>query len=141
MHRQTNIFAPQPHEKEPLYGVFGGLESFPSSSNTINSLHTYTVDWNSERIIWSVDGHHVRTIQKCKFSNMMTAYSVTFYEASTNKPRQRRTACCIILHIPCEYRSEYGMPALQKAHQNGVRVRLIGQKHPAECQRCSKVFA
>ncbi|THH21316.1 hypothetical protein EUX98_g8407 [Antrodiella citrinella] len=42
-------------EKIPLFGVFGGIEKYPNKSS-ISKAHNYTIDWNAERIIWSVDG-------------------------------------------------------------------------------------
>jgi len=59
-HWQTNVFRPAPGEAEPLYGVFGGVESYPNG--TTASTHTYAVDWSPERIVWSVDGQVSRTL-------------------------------------------------------------------------------
>lgn len=74
---QTNIFAPQPSETQPLYDVFGGLESYGSSSkNSVNDMHTYSIDWNAERIIWGVDGRQVRTIAKCECQPFSVILSV-----------------------------------------------------------------
>lgn len=64
-HWQTNIYAPSPKDKQPLWGVFGDIEDFPSGSNIVKT-HNYTIDWNSERITWEVDGSAVRTIKKCE---------------------------------------------------------------------------
>jgi beta-glucanase (GH16 family) len=94
MSAKTNIFAPQPHETEPLYGVFGGLEGFHSSLDSIHSLHTYTVDWNSERIIWSVDGRHARTVQKCKCINLDSIFR------DFTKPPKAETKKNGVLHYP-----------------------------------------
>ncbi|KAI0060249.1 concanavalin A-like lectin/glucanase [Artomyces pyxidatus] len=61
-HWQTNVYAPSPADKEPLWGVFGDVEDFPNKQASITATHKYTIDWTSERIIWSVDGHAVRTL-------------------------------------------------------------------------------
>ncbi|THG96618.1 hypothetical protein EW026_g5238 [Hermanssonia centrifuga] len=62
-HWQTNIFAASPSDKEPLWGVFGMIQDYPRKSN-IDAKHNYTIDWNEDRIIWSVDGSKVRTLRK-----------------------------------------------------------------------------
>ncbi|KZT72030.1 glycoside hydrolase family 16 protein [Daedalea quercina L-15889] len=62
-HWQTNVYAPNPEDKEPLWGVFGEIENY-SKGDTIQQSHEYTVDWNAERIVWSVDSQEVRTIAK-----------------------------------------------------------------------------
>jgi len=62
-HWQTNVFTMSPQDKEPLYGIFGGIERYPKKS-TISKAHNYTIDWNTDRIIWSVDGDEVRTLKK-----------------------------------------------------------------------------
>ncbi|EJD07470.1 concanavalin A-like lectin/glucanase [Fomitiporia mediterranea MF3/22] len=62
-HWQTNVYAPSSHDKEPLWGVFGEIEDVPSRLPLISSYHNYTIDWTSERIVWSVDGHEVRTLK------------------------------------------------------------------------------
>lgn len=61
-HWQTNVYAPSPSDNGPLWGVFGEIEGF--SSGTIKQSREYTVDWNAERIMWSVDGQAVRTVTK-----------------------------------------------------------------------------
>ncbi|KAI8974592.1 concanavalin A-like lectin/glucanase [Trametes punicea] len=63
-HWQTNVFAPAPHDDQPLYGVFGEIEDYPHSQNSVNKTHAYTIDWNEERVQWSVDGTEVRTLRK-----------------------------------------------------------------------------
>ncbi|TFL05289.1 glycosyl hydrolases family 16-domain-containing protein [Pterulicium gracile] len=62
---QTNVFAPAAKDKgeEPLYGVLGGTSKL-KGSETISDLHRYTIDWNKDRIIWTVDGKHARTLKK-----------------------------------------------------------------------------
>ncbi|KAF8577710.1 glycoside hydrolase family 16 protein [Ramaria rubella] len=62
-HWQSNVYAPRPSDKQPLWGVFGEIEEFPHSPRSISSTHAYTVDWNKDRIIWSVDGTAVRTLE------------------------------------------------------------------------------
>lgn len=61
-HWQTNVYAPSPRDKGPLWGVFGEIEDYPTGS--VKQDHKYTVDWNAERIVWSVDGQAVRTVTK-----------------------------------------------------------------------------
>ena len=63
-HWQTNVFTASPKDQQPLWGVFGEIEDFAASSDTISETHKYTVDWNAERIIWSVDGSVQRTLKK-----------------------------------------------------------------------------
>lgn len=66
-HWQTNIFVPEPKDAQPLWGVFSSIESVPaekSSGGSIKDFHKYSIDWNSERIIWGVDGKSVRTLTK-----------------------------------------------------------------------------
>ncbi|THH09733.1 hypothetical protein EW145_g1812 [Phellinidium pouzarii] len=60
-HWQTNVYAPSPKDTQPLWGVFGEIEDVPSPS-MITAYHNYTIDWNEDRIIWSIDGHTVRTL-------------------------------------------------------------------------------
>lgn len=70
---QTNIFAPAPQDKEPLWGVFGTIEDLLHPSK-IDEFHKYMIDWNEERIIWSVDGKVVRTLKKG--TSLSTVYVV-----------------------------------------------------------------
>ena len=65
-HWQTNIFAPQKTDTEILYGVFGGTHGYSPSSGSVTGWHKYTIDWNADRIIWSVDGKTVRTLKPCE---------------------------------------------------------------------------
>ncbi|KAJ7449671.1 concanavalin A-like lectin/glucanase domain-containing protein [Mycena latifolia] len=57
---QTNIFVPDPRVTRPEYGVFSSKESVDS----IADLHSYSIDVNTDRIAWSLDGHIVRTLTK-----------------------------------------------------------------------------
>lgn len=66
---QTNVFAPAPQDQEPLWGVFGTVEDLLHPS-TIDQFHKYTIDWNADRIIWSVDGTAVRTLKKGKSKSL-----------------------------------------------------------------------
>jgi len=61
-HWQTNVYAPQKQDKQPLWGVFGDIENFADQTASVTTLHNYTVDWNADRIIWRVDGTTVRTL-------------------------------------------------------------------------------
>ena len=63
-HWQTNVFAPAPHEDQPLYGAFSSIQTYPHATSTVRSTHTYTIDWSPERIVWIVDGSKVRTLNK-----------------------------------------------------------------------------
>ena len=62
-HFQSNVYAPSPTDKQPLWGVFGKMEDVQGSD--ISAPHNYTIDWTSERIQWSVDGTVVRTLKPC----------------------------------------------------------------------------
>ncbi|KZT21168.1 glycoside hydrolase family 16 protein [Neolentinus lepideus HHB14362 ss-1] len=61
-HFQSNIFAPKPNDRGPLYGVFSSVDDIPDG--TTKTVHSYSIDWNAERIIWSVDGKDIRTLRK-----------------------------------------------------------------------------
>ncbi|KAI0365172.1 concanavalin A-like lectin/glucanase [Pilatotrama ljubarskyi] len=63
-HWQTNVFAPAAHDDQPLYGVFGEIEDYAHAPKNVKNTHFYTIDWNAERIQWSVDGSEVRTLRK-----------------------------------------------------------------------------
>ncbi|KAI1785812.1 glycoside hydrolase [Ganoderma leucocontextum] len=60
---QTNIFAPAPSETKPLYKTFSSLQDYPHGPKTVQGMHSYTIDWSPERIVWSVDGSEVRTLR------------------------------------------------------------------------------
>ncbi|PCH44069.1 glycoside hydrolase family 16 protein [Wolfiporia cocos MD-104 SS10] len=62
-HWQTNVYAPSPKDSQPLWGVFGEIEDY-TKGGTVSQAHEYTVDWNEERIVWSVDGVVMRTLKK-----------------------------------------------------------------------------
>ena len=64
-HWQTNVFTQNPKDKEPLYGVFGEIEDY-TRDPFLEDVHKYTIDWNKDRIIWSVDGSAVRTLNRGK---------------------------------------------------------------------------
>jgi beta-glucanase (GH16 family) len=61
-HWQTNVFAPSPEDRKPHYGKLSSVQNVPGTFPTIEEFHSYSIDWNSERIIWSVDGQAVRTL-------------------------------------------------------------------------------
>ena len=63
-HWQTNVFAPAPHEKQPLYTTFGATHNYARSAKSVSALHSYTIDWSPEQIVWRVDGTEVRTLRK-----------------------------------------------------------------------------
>ena len=62
-HWQTNIFGPSEQDLDPHYGKFNKIYKFPES-DTIGTMHSYTIDWSSERIIWSVDGRVERRLYR-----------------------------------------------------------------------------
>lgn len=64
-HWQSNVFTTSPADQEPLWGVFGEIEDY-SKKASVTQLHRYTIDWNEDRIVWSVDGEEMRTLQKCE---------------------------------------------------------------------------
>lgn len=57
-----------PHDQEPLWGVFGEIEDY-AKRGAVSETHRYTIDWNEERIVWSVDEVNKRTLRKCKCSS------------------------------------------------------------------------
>ncbi|KAI0782663.1 glycosyl hydrolases family 16-domain-containing protein [Abortiporus biennis] len=63
-HWQTNVFAYTHADKEPLWGVFGEVEDYSKTSDEVDEIHSYTIDWNESRIVWSVDGVVARTLEK-----------------------------------------------------------------------------
>ncbi|KAJ2972406.1 hypothetical protein NUW54_g12274 [Trametes sanguinea] len=63
-HWQTNVFAPSPRDDQPLYGVFGEIDDYPHGQKSVEATHSYTIDWNEDRVQWSVDGAVVRTLHK-----------------------------------------------------------------------------
>ena len=63
-HWQTNVFAPAPHEKQPLYATFGATHNYARSAKSVSAVHSYTIDWSPEQIVWRVDGTEVRTLRK-----------------------------------------------------------------------------
>ncbi|KAI9340656.1 concanavalin A-like lectin/glucanase domain-containing protein [Zopfochytrium polystomum] len=55
----TNVF----YNRVLEFGVHDGSHSPPSGS-VDTDYHEYTIDWNRERIVWSIDGTAVRTYEK-----------------------------------------------------------------------------
>lgn len=64
-HWQSNVFTASPADQEPLWGVFGEIEGY-AEKGTVTQVHRYAIDWNEERIVWSVDGEEMRTLRKCE---------------------------------------------------------------------------
>ncbi|GJE90396.1 glycoside hydrolase family 16 protein [Phanerochaete sordida] len=62
-HWQSNIFMTSPHDQQPLWGVFGEIEDY-TKRGTVDETHRYTVDWNANRIVWSVDETEMRTLRR-----------------------------------------------------------------------------
>ncbi|KAJ8521224.1 hypothetical protein ONZ45_g2015 [Pleurotus djamor] len=60
-HMQSNVYAPQPQDKEPVYGAQSSKDTMPQGSR-ISTRHSYTIEWSSERIKWSIDGKEIRTL-------------------------------------------------------------------------------
>ncbi|KAJ1566332.1 hypothetical protein HK405_010216 [Cladochytrium tenue] len=54
----TNVF----YKAITVGGKYGGVSKLPSGN--IDDFHEYTIDWNSQRIEWSIDGTVVRTFAK-----------------------------------------------------------------------------
>lgn len=82
---QTNVFVPTPKNPGPMYNVFSSTESIDGS---ITTLHSYSVDLNSDRIVWSVDGKIARTLTKgVSVSNDLPAlrYLYVFQRTNTQK--------------------------------------------------------
>ncbi|KAJ6610234.1 glycoside hydrolase family 16 protein [Mycena sp. CBHHK59/15] len=49
---QTNLFVPDPRDTQPAYGVFSSKEDVDSITKT----HSYSIDFNRERIAWALTG-------------------------------------------------------------------------------------
>ncbi|KZP16624.1 glycoside hydrolase family 16 protein [Athelia psychrophila] len=64
-HWQTNMFAPNPADKQPLWGAFSSVEDVPRDGS-VSDFHSYAIDWSPDRIIWSVDGESVRTLVRAE---------------------------------------------------------------------------
>ena len=62
-HWQTNMFAPNPADKAPLWGVFSSVEDVPRDGS-VTDFHSYSIDWSPDRIIWGVDGKTTRTLTR-----------------------------------------------------------------------------
>ncbi|TDL19762.1 concanavalin A-like lectin/glucanase [Rickenella mellea] len=60
---QSNIYAPKSSDKQPLWGVFGGVHAV---GGTIGEFHKYSIEWNESEITWSVDGRVVRSLSASK---------------------------------------------------------------------------
>ncbi|KAJ3985982.1 concanavalin A-like lectin/glucanase [Lentinula detonsa] len=60
---QTNIFKPSKADPEPHYGQFDTKEQYPQNPS-YTSFHKYSISWDSEKIVWGVDGQDARTIRK-----------------------------------------------------------------------------
>lgn len=114
-HWQTNVFAPAPRDDQPLYGAFGGIEDYPHGQKSVRAIHSYTIDWNADRIQWSVDGSEVRTLRK-------GAIALLFLQCWTYRHIQRtrrRTALCTILRIPRAFSSASGTQVHLRERRSG----------------------
>ncbi|KAJ3789778.1 concanavalin A-like lectin/glucanase [Lentinula aff. detonsa] len=60
---QTNIFKPSKADPEPHYGHFDTKEQYPQNPS-YTSFHKYSISWDSEKIVWGVDGQDARTMRK-----------------------------------------------------------------------------
>lgn len=83
-HWQTNVYAPQKEDKQPLWGVFGDIENFADKTASVTTLHNYTVDWNADRIIWRVDGTTVRTLTPGDYYGDSMPFVLTASPGQTN---------------------------------------------------------
>ncbi|KAJ7446246.1 glycoside hydrolase [Mycena galericulata] len=59
-HWQTNVFVTDPRDSGPEYDTFSSTEAVQD----ITEAHFYSIDVNSTRIAWSLDGRVVRTLGK-----------------------------------------------------------------------------
>ncbi|KAK0189141.1 concanavalin A-like lectin/glucanase [Armillaria mellea] len=73
-HWQTNFFA-TPSGSRPIYGDFGDTYGYNESDASSN--HTYVIDWNQDRISWSVDDHEERNVQRKNSTNAGQTYYPT----------------------------------------------------------------
>ncbi|KAE9406256.1 concanavalin A-like lectin/glucanase [Gymnopus androsaceus JB14] len=52
---QSNVFAPSKADPEPHFGHFSETHNF-NQNPSFRSLHKYSIEWNSEKINWYLDG-------------------------------------------------------------------------------------
>ncbi|KAJ4470461.1 concanavalin A-like lectin/glucanase [Lentinula aciculospora] len=60
---QTNIFKPSKADPDPHYGHFDTKEQY-SQNPSYASFHKYSISWDSEKIVWGLDGQAMRTMRK-----------------------------------------------------------------------------
>ncbi|KAJ3718993.1 glycosyl hydrolases family 16-domain-containing protein [Lentinula raphanica] len=60
---QTNIFKPSNADPDPHYGHYDTKEQYPQNPS-YTSLHNYSISWDSDKIVWGVDGQDTRTMRK-----------------------------------------------------------------------------
>ena len=63
---QTNVF----YKGIPEFVVHSREVDVPSSS--VAELHTYEIDWRSDRLTWSIDGRTVRSLNRDDSTSPMT---------------------------------------------------------------------
>ncbi|KAK0457798.1 glycoside hydrolase family 16 protein [Desarmillaria tabescens] len=63
-HWSTNVFVFLPGETEPMYGKYASTERVSDSGGSIAQKHTYSIDYDPGRIVWSIDDRVVRTLTK-----------------------------------------------------------------------------
>ncbi|KAJ3866971.1 glycoside hydrolase family 16 protein [Lentinula novae-zelandiae] len=60
---QTNIFKPSRADPDPHYGHFDTKEQY-TQNPSYTSVHKYSISWDSDKIVWGVDGQDARTLRK-----------------------------------------------------------------------------
>ncbi|KAJ3332904.1 hypothetical protein HDU76_012641 [Blyttiomyces sp. JEL0837] len=65
------------------FGVHGGASGIPSGGKVDDGYHQYTIDWNSQRIIWSIDGTPVRTYKQSDSFEQNSMVNGEYYYPST----------------------------------------------------------
>ncbi|KAI9313220.1 concanavalin A-like lectin/glucanase domain-containing protein [Dichotomocladium elegans] len=86
-HAQSNFF----WGKKIVYGKNGKNHEVPGDQ-THEAFHDYTIDWSPDRIIWSIDGQPVRTLNKadtceangvCKYPTQPSRIQLGLWDGST----------------------------------------------------------
>ncbi|ORX59600.1 glycoside hydrolase [Hesseltinella vesiculosa] len=82
---QTNYF----YSGEALYTVNGGFHTIKGNS-LYDEMHTFTIDWQPDKIVWAVDGQTIREKLKsetckdgkCKFPNSPSRVQIGLWDGS-----------------------------------------------------------
>ncbi|KAI9206973.1 concanavalin A-like lectin/glucanase domain-containing protein [Polychytrium aggregatum] len=70
---QSNVF----YQGYPEYGVWSATHNLPSG--TIDQYHDYTIDWNSDRILWQIDNTTVRNFTNTHYSTNPALANQTWF--------------------------------------------------------------